>query len=311
MSSLINILEGFVAKDEVKIKALDVGCSGYVSFHWERLIENLVYFGIDPLVKEIQRLQKLHPEFHYLDGFVSAEGCKRAADAGTVRFFNRSSAYSDMQSGFELIKTNFNHGQEVVYSEKSYSPDQLALAFGVSSFDMIKIDVDGDDYAILRGFLTNPTFAENLLAFEIESQFHGDAGEHGNTFDNIMRLAREHRFHLYKLDSYTYSRAAKPKPYVFDFPAQTYGGQVLWGDSVFIRDALEENNRERVMKLIKIYQVYDLDDCAFEALEYHRELLGMEMKNFVSSFQAKPMQVTPKLKVLLRKIKRKIIAKLT
>lgn len=301
----------FAAKNEIEIRALDVGCSGYVSFHWERLADNLVYFGIDPLVNEIQRLQKLHPKFNYIDGFVSVEGCKRAADAGTVRFFNRSSAFSDMQSGFDLVKTNFNHGQEVIYSEKSYSPDQVALAFEVNAFDLIKIDVDGDDYAILRGFLEDSSLADHLLAFEIESQFHGDAGEYGNTFDNTMRLAREHGFHLYKLDSYTYSRAAKPKPYVFDFPAQTYGGQVLWGDSVFIRDALEEKDRVRILKLIEIYEAYDLDDCAFEALEYHHELLGLEMKDFISSFQTKAIQANPKLNVLLRKIKRKILSKIS
>ena len=108
MSLGLDGLDRSVASEEFTIRALDIGCSGSISPRWEKLLPNLIYFGIDPLVKEIERLQNLYKDFHFVDGFVSTKGCKRAADDGTVRFFSRSSASADIQSGFDLIKRNFN-----------------------------------------------------------------------------------------------------------------------------------------------------------------------------------------------------------
>lgn len=295
----------------IKVRALDIGCSEHISFRWERLVPFLSYFGVDPLVREVERLQRLHPEFTFIDGYVHATGCKGTADFGASKFFNRSSAYADMKAGFDMVKSSFNHGQEVVYSRNYYNPEELAQAFGVDAFDIIKIDVDGDDYAILKGFMDSPHLSQELLAFEIEAQFHGDSGEYGNTFDNIMRLARERGFHIYKLDTFTYSRASKPKPYVHDFPSHTYGGQILWGDAVFIRDGIDETNSSRIRKIIKIYEAYDLDDCAFETLLHHSDSIGFSSHDFKRLSKSSRLKIDWRFKIFLRKMKRKVFSKIS
>jgi len=149
--------------------------------------------------------------------------------------------------------------------------------FGTSKINFLKIDVDGDDFALLKSFMSinNGNFSKALLGFEIESQFHGDSGEFGNTLDNILRLARNENFHLYKLDTNKYSRYVLPKQYVYDFPAQTVEGQVIWGDAVFIRDVADLSNLDDIVKCIMIYLMYDLDDCAIEAMLLHKEKLNL------------------------------------
>ena len=255
--------------ENLPIWALDIGCSGYIPFQWERLGTNLKYYGVDPLTSEIQRLSLLYPQHKFLDCYIRCEGCTGQPDYGTTRFFNRTSAFKDIENGFDLVKTNFNSGNQVAYSNNIYRPQEIIKEFKIECLDLLKIDVDGDDFAILNGFLDDKSFSNSILAFEIESQFHGDSGKYGNTFENILRLARNNDYHLYKLESYTYSRSAKPKPYVFDFPAQTHGGQILWGDALFIKDALEESDLIRIFKLIKLYDIYGLDDCAQEAIDFH------------------------------------------
>lgn len=266
--------------DGIKISALDIGCSGFKPMEWERFRRNLKYYGVDPLVNEIQSLQKRNPESSYISAFIKAPGATGHADALTSHFFSRTSAFHDMNSGFDLVKENFNSGKEVVYSNRKISLFELLGEFEINKLDLLKIDVDGDDFPILKSFFDiEGGLKEGLLGFEIESQFHGDSGEYGNNFANILNLANENNFYLYKLDSYTYSRNSLRKKYVHPFPAQTHGGQIMWGDALFLRDGLSLESKEDILKMILILHSYDLEDCAFEILEEKSNVLGINEEN--------------------------------
>jgi hypothetical protein len=243
---------------------------------WERLGSKLKYYGVDPLINEINKLEKKYPHDTFLAAFIEDIGCTGKADDLTSHFFSKTSAFYDINNGFDFVKENFNSGQEVVFTNTKLSVAQLIEKLNLNSLDFLKIDVDGDDYPILNGFLNlEAAFVNKLLAFEIESQFHGDGGEYGNSFANILKSANSHGFYLYKLDSYTYSRNSLRKPYVYSFPAQTYGGQVLCGDALFIRDGLQIKDADLIRKLIIIHDIYGLEDCAFELIENHANLLNL------------------------------------
>ena len=259
--------ESVLKNANISLNAIDIGCSGFRPHQWDRLGSQINYFGIDPLESEIKKLQRENRlNSKYVSGFVKSEGGSFSADEGTQRFFNRSSAFHDMNNGFNLVKENFNSGQEVVYSEAEYSVEEVVLESGFKEVDLLKIDVDGDDYPILLDF--SKTDASNsILCLDIECQFHGNSGQFGNTFANILTKASELDLHLFNIDSYKYSRKALPAPYVHNFPAQTISGQVLWDDSVFMRDSMEIKDNSRLIKLAAIYDIYGLPDCAFELFQ--------------------------------------------
>ncbi len=83
---------------------------------------------------------------------------------------------------------------------------------------------------------------------------------------------------------YRYSRAALPAPFVYDIPAQTVRGQVLWGETVYFRDLANSDyermwpyyliTRERVIKLACLFDVFGLPDCTAELLQTRRSLVG-------------------------------------
>ena len=261
------ILSSLPPFSKLKIIGLDIGCSGSKPMEWDRLENKLQYNGVDPLVNEIQKLRAKYPRDNYLTAFITDKGCKGKADELTSRFFSRTSAAADINSGYDLVKENFNSGLEVKFSDEHFTLNETLKKLEIKQLELLKIDVDGDDFAILKAFFNLPgNFAKNLLAFEIESQFHGDIGEYGNNFGNILQLANTNGFYLYKLDSYTYSRNDLRKPYVHNFPAQTHGGQVLWGDAFFARDAFELDDTEKLKKLALIFEAYELEDCSFEII---------------------------------------------
>ena len=287
--------------NEITLVGLDIGCSGQKPMEWQRLGHRLNYFGVDPLKNEIEVLRQKYPNDTFLNVFIKDVGCTGSADEVTSKFFSRTSAYHDMQAGFDLVQKNFNSGMEVVYSDEHLSAKETLAALQLEKVDILKIDVDGDDFALLKAFLSSSQeFAHDLLAFEIESQFHGNAGEYGNHFSNILNLANMHGFYLYSLDSYTYSRNDLRKSYVYDFPAQTDGGQVLWADALFMRDGMEVTSSEQRRKLALILDIYDLDDCAFEIIVETPEDFGLNNAN-LNDFKKKLESKESLLIIILQK----------
>jgi len=262
--------ERILNESGITLTGIDIGCSSGRPYQWERFGSALQYVGIDPLENEIKRLNDLnHPNSKYIPGLLTFEGVKGHADEGTVRFFKRTSAWYEMQSGYDQKATTFNSGLEVIENLGSYSVLDLVEELKGKPLDLLKIDIDGDDFLAMKAFFDHG-IGENLLMLDIESQFHGDVGEKGNTIWNIGKLANEKELFLYDITTNRYSRSLLPSKYVYDFPAQTRYGQVLWGDSLFFRDPVDENLVDNsIIKLIALYEVFDLLDCALEALLTH------------------------------------------
>jgi hypothetical protein len=301
--------EKILKNANISVNAIDIGCSGSRPYQWDELGSQINYFGIDPLESEIKKLViENRQNSKYISGFVIAPGASFRADEGTQYFFNRSSAFYDQNNGFDIVKENFNSGQNVVYSENRYSVDELIRKSGFDSLDLLKIDVDGDDYPLLLSFSKNSA-SNSILTLDIESQFHGDTGEFGNTFTNISTKAKELGLHLFDIETFRYSRSALPAPYVHNFPAQTISGQVLWADAVFMCDSYELNETSRLIKLAALYDVYGLPDCSFELLEYHVEKLNClipvtEIMDKLKRAQAENQQ---KNISILRRVSKKIL----
>ena len=252
----------------VSLHAIDVGCSSGRPYQWERLGSALHYVGIDPLKNEVARLGNLkEPNSKYISGLLQIDGGSGSADAATMQFFNRTSAWKEMQSGYDQVAATFNSGLEVIVDETKVSVEDLMALLPFKRLDLLKIDIDSDDYLAMNQFF-KAGFGAELLLLDIESQFHGNPDDSGNTLWNIGKLANQNNLHLYDLEVNRYSRSALPSKFVYDFPAQTKNGQALWGDALFIKDSINESlSVDDLVKLIAIYEVYGLYDCALEVID--------------------------------------------
>jgi hypothetical protein len=305
---MVHNWESILLNADVSIHAIDIGCSSDRPYQWERLGSALHYVGIDPLKNEISRLNNLKKaNSTYKSGLLKIDGATGRADEATMNFFNRTSAWKEMQSGYDQVATTFNSGLEVLIDETKVSMHELLDLLPSRNVDLLKIDIDGDDYLAMRQFFKTRVDSE-LLLLDIESQFHGDLGDEGNTLWNIGKLANENNLHLYDLEVNRYSRRVLPSKFLYDFPAQTQNGQALWGDATFAKDGLDGRlPLVDKIKLIAIYEIYGLYDCALETLENSYGDLSQIMpveeisKSLIASNDEREARATAKSRIAIDK----------
>src|SRR4029077_12704272 len=102
---------------------------------------------------------------------------------------------------------------------------------------------------------------------------HGSCAPRANTFSNIDTYLRSAGFTLADLQAYRYSRAALPRRFIHNFPSGTEHGPIKWADAVYLRDGAFPDYCElwnwrpsvpKLIKLIGLYEVFGLADCAAE-----------------------------------------------
>ena len=273
---------------------VDVGASGGIESHWRIFGEYLNAVGFDPLVKECARLNQAErsPNVRYHAAYVGAGESasflpseeNADPDSGwSNQPFPRTSATRAEQALSISAMQRYNSGdEEILLSDERVSLDEYFSGTRVNTIDFIKIDTDGHDYEVLCG--ARDILAKHLvLGLYVECQFHGQIHPRANLFSNIDRLLREEGFSLFDIEVYRYTRACLPGKFVYDIPAQTTGGQVLWGDALYLRDAAVpgyedrwecELSVEKLIKLACLFEIYGLPDCEAELLLAHKGRLG-------------------------------------
>jgi len=260
--------EKILTNSGIQMMGLDIGCSGGRPREWERLGSALKYVGIDPLTSEVQRLRGLKEKNStYVDAFLDIPNAKGHADAETSDLFVRTSAYSFSEEKFNSQKEIYNAGKKVLITENRIFVRDLLVDNNIGCLDLLKIDIDGDDFLCMKEFGRLGQL-KDLLSLQIESQFHGENTELGNTLWNIGKEANKNELHLFDLSINRYSRRELPSKFLYSFPAQTSHGQAMWGDSLFMKDAEKTNvSKIDLVKLIAIYEIYGFYDCAYELLQ--------------------------------------------
>ncbi len=272
---------------------LDVGVSGGLESYWRLFEPYLLAHGFDPLTKEIDRLnaQEKNQKIKYHNIYVRKDENTESAhqqknkdseDAWCPKVYERSSStYAQKLKKFSFTERFNNNDTEVIFTNKNQSIDQFCSENAISSVDFIKIDTDGGDYnAILSAKET--LSSREVLGIFVECQFQGPIGDNVNQFSNIDRELRRSGFSLFDLEPYRYTRAALPGKFCYEIFAQTQGGQVLWGDALYLRDYAATGYQERwgklspekLIKLIGLYELFGLYDCAAELILNHQEKLS-------------------------------------
>jgi len=231
---------------------LDIGVSGGIENHWTIFKDNLRAIGFDPAKDEIKKLnlENTNPNISYLN--VGIRDLKRKWEP----IYPRLSANQDHSIGTEIT-----------------SIDKFCQDQDIDSVDFIKIDTDGYDLEAIQS--AEETLQERkVLGLFVECQFHGSWQNPENTFANIDIELRKKGFSLFDLEHYRYTRSALPGKFKYPEFAQTETGQVIFSDALYIRDYASYNysykwgelSLVKQLKLLCIYELYGLYDCAVELL---------------------------------------------
>jgi hypothetical protein len=265
---------------------IDVGCSGGISLLWRSFGSSLQAFGFDPDAAECERLQRseTNPNVRYFPLAVGLPAShefhrKKAQEAAAPHSYyssalRRSSAFDPLfrQAPPAVVPNGASHAPAAAPP----APIGLCEFFeqqALHDIDFIKVDTDGSDFEALLSAEACLT-SHGILGFMVECMFQGSASDSSNTFHAIDRFMKRHGFMIYDVEVNRYSRAQLPSPFVYNLPAQTLGGQPLWGDVIFLRDlvapeygpALPAISPGKILKLACLYEILGIPDCAVELI---------------------------------------------
>ncbi len=326
--------------NDARFHVLDVGASGGIDPFWRQFEPHLKAVGFDPLVSEVERLNRVetNPDVSYAAAWIGNGG--RALPETVVpedprnssgpghAFALLSSVRASEVARYDIIQEHFNSGAEVVYSEERISLDEwLARNPSFGSVDVVKCDVDSYDFEVWIGAQDLLSAADRPLALITEAQFHEMRGRRGTVYGDIDRLMRDRGYRLADLDIHRYTRAALPGHFAIDMFAQTKTGAVQACDAVYVldpvldpvamQDLLDRNDPRAFLKLIVLYDTFNLQDYAAallialrergmsdvaglpiaEALDMlvpERNVLGAKTyEDYIRSFESDPRQLLP------------------
>ncbi len=277
---------------------LDIGCSGGISRQWRRLGRRLRALGIDPDVREIERLaaREKNPLITYVNAFAGIApdhpfAIQKQGKPDLER--NPWPRLSTLQYMENVYPTDKKISEKERRSANLWPTAQLAdrsspivvpehlQRNGVSSLDFLKIDVDGKDFDLLNSFDRALTDLA-VLGVGIEVRFWGSASETDGAFHNVDRFLKARGFELFNLTLRRYSTSALPSRFVSRAPGPTESGRVHHGDAMYARD-LESGlyddfanslTADKILNLAAIFAIFDLPDCAAEVVLRFRSLLS-------------------------------------
>jgi hypothetical protein len=290
------VASGALATDPFVL--LDVGCGLGLDRAWRRFAPHLRACGVDPQVREIERLtsEELDPNVRFLAAFVGLPDDhpwkrRQRADAARDRPyyypFGRSSAMAIAQrqpppAEAETPLEATQHWQAQRLASETLALDALVERQGIRAADFLKVDTDGHDLEVLvsaRQLLRTG----GVLGVLIETPFQGSPTHTSNSMHNIDRELRRLGFSLFGLTINRYTRAALPGTFLYNAPYQTVTGQPIWGDFLYFRDAAAADYASiwetvlpptKVLKLVSLFELFNLPDCAAELVVAHRDTLA-------------------------------------
>lgn len=286
------IMERGLFKDNPFV-LIDVGCSGGISSVWRKFGGDLIAFGFDPQISECRRLQaqETNARVHYVAAFVGLPENhplvvqRQAEDQRIFKHFNpwnRLSTAEAQALGAKAAPQSQPIHENEVNKRELIGVDEFVNREKISSVDFIKIDVDGTDLDVVVS-AQSIVKSRQILGFCIEVNWTGSYLAGDNTFHNIDRQMRTMGYSLVGVSYRTYSRRDLPAPFQYNILAQTYGGQPIQGDAIYLRDAASEYDDfiwgarlspTKLLKLAALYEIFSVPDLAAELLNTKRDELA-------------------------------------
>jgi len=256
LDKLYKILD--LAKPD-KIRILDVGCGGGPDgvFLTKNNFQLLNWLGIDMNQTEIEQLNEKFRElnnFKFFAGKVSTKytTCSRRNPWNEKSASEMAKIMKQSQlSHKEKIDNNLiDETMGFKFSSKEYNPKSI---LDLQKSEIVKIDYDsGETLGFLKDYVEESTHCGEMpLAVIVEVDFYGDETEECNTFHNVDRLMKKHKYTLGGLSVRTYSNKIMPGIFQYKIAAQTLNGTPLQGDAIYFLDYNDNESLEKVQNIKK------------------------------------------------------------
>jgi len=281
------VATGVFADDPFSL--VDIGCSGGLLQQWRHFGGQLQAIGFDPLVREVERLNAVeeNPRVEYVAARVGCHA-KPAGPASENLFDSTSYLRCTTMRVVELRQMNY----AATYFDQTHAGCEIAAEAGMveldeyfrqqhRNVDFLKTDTDGFDIEALWG--AREIVSSEVVDAAVELQFQGTRAPGSNVFANVERYFHELGYSLFAIDPKLHSRAALPKMFRWNQPADTHEGQVHWADALFLRDVCLTEYEARwglrlsarkLLKLCCVHEIHGLEDCAAEILLRFRERIA-------------------------------------
>ena len=255
-------------KDE-PVRILDIGARAGLEEHWQFYEDRIKQIGFEPDINECERLNRESNNSNH-KFYPVALGRKQETRPFSVCEWGGSSSFYPANMDY-LKRFADENGKLMQVKEQieleTIDLDTFSTQEQLGEIDFIKLDVEGSELDILQG---GKNCLHNVMGLSLEVLFHNSL-RHQPTFSEIDLWLSSHGFKLFDLALYRHARKALP------LPANSLGaseqGQVLWGQALYLRDAVAEMNensfwsRERILKLASMMELFCLPDCAIELLQ--------------------------------------------
>lgn len=266
---------------------VDLGARGGFNTEWKTFGDHVRIYAFEADEQECARLNaEAAPGVTYLPWAIG-----RHSGPATLYEAKLGASTGLYHTNMGYFGRLLNRDNGVVTGERQISLRTLHDALtecGVETFDFIKLDVEGAELDVLLGSEAYLKRAEPLgVLSEIRFQPEINGSQ---TFAALDSFLQPLGLRLYGLDYSQQSRAALPYPGIQDyrlpsgerFFAYTTHGQVQDGNALYFRDLLLPANKGtfsrisaiRILKLVALYEIYNLSDCAAELIVETRHLLA-------------------------------------
>jgi len=272
------------AFDTKRLSVVDVGARGGFEPYWSLYGEQVRIIGFEADVKECDRLNQQASN-------VGSRYFPIALDQNTGKRVFYVTAYPSSSSFYKPdIRFWHRFPDEInltVVKEAQIDTidlDTFSRQNELEFVDFIKLDVEGNELPILRG--AEKLLKKSVIGLSIEVEFY-PSHEGQPVFSDVDSFLRPLGFVLFDLAIYRHARKVLPEvsPYRDDngnvVPGPTEKGQVIWGQALYLRDAVNEIkfsplledswDDTKLLKLASIMEIFGLPDCAIELIQVARE----------------------------------------
>jgi hypothetical protein len=283
-----NLIQFMKQNYNFEFTLLDIGCSDGIDSKWDIFKPNIIGFGIDPVIKEVSRLNNNknynnykyyaykiglpddHPFIEKRTNEVNNENnienylWNRLSSSDITKYLNKKDNFNEI-TGIEN-----NQWNECQLIDLKITIDNFVTNNCIDNIDFIKIDIDGDDISAIIS--AEKTIEKSLpLGFQLECNWYGSNNETDHVIHNMDKLMRSLGYSLFDiLNIRRYS--SKYLTDIFDYKyGQTKTGRIYQSDILYLKDPFGINNKldlspEKLIKLIMLYEKFDQISWAAEIL---------------------------------------------